>query len=109
MSLTFGFYNSINGDRKYNATQFATLFDSIFIDGIFSKVANEFAVGVNSGMNVNVASGRAWFKKTWTDSDSTIVLAIDDSEVVLDRIDTIVIEINTSNMFGYKSNIIWNK
>lgn len=97
MSLTFGFYNSVNGDRKYNATQFATLFDSIFIDGVFAKVANEFEVGINSGMNINVASGRAWFKKTWTDSDSTIVLAIDEAEVVLDRIDTVVIEINTNN------------
>lgn len=94
--LTFGFYNSINGDRTYNATQFAALFDGIFNVGIFSKIGDAFAISINSGMTMNVGTGRAWFNQTWTNSDAVIALTLDASEIVLDRIDSIILEIDNT-------------
>ena len=35
MAVTYGFYNSSNGDRKYNALQFSRLFEGIIRDGGF--------------------------------------------------------------------------
>ena len=36
MSLTSGFYNSLDGDRTYNAEQMSELFDGIINDGILN-------------------------------------------------------------------------
>lgn len=94
MSFTFGFYNSLNGDRKYNATQLAKIFDGIINDGILMSVGSNFVVTANSGMNVNVGTGRAWFNHTWSLNDAVLVLTIDTAEIILDRIDTVVLEID---------------
>lgn len=44
MSVTYGFYNSLNGDRKYNAEQVSSLFDGLIIDGVFASIGTAFAV-----------------------------------------------------------------
>lgn len=95
MSLTYGFYNSLNGDRKYNAEQISMIFDGIINDGIFMSIGANFVVTANSGMTVNVGSGRAWFNHTWTYNDTILPLTLDLSELVLNRIDTVVLEINS--------------
>ncbi len=38
MSVTFGFYNSVNGDRKYDAIQMSSIFDGIIRDGVFQHL-----------------------------------------------------------------------
>jgi hypothetical protein len=83
------------GDRKYNANQLSRLFDGIITDGIFQSVGSAFVVSVNSGMTLNVGSGRAWLNYTWTYNDAPFVVTIETAEVALNRIDTVVIEVNT--------------
>ena len=34
MAFTCGFFNSENGDRKYNAEQMSAIFDGIIADGV---------------------------------------------------------------------------
>lgn len=98
MALTYGFYNSNNGDRKYSATDFSRLFEGVFTDGIFREVGNAFNVSANgTDMTVSIGTGRAWFKNTWTDNDSVIDISIDQSELSLNRIDVIVLIINKTN------------
>ena len=95
MTVTSGFFNSLNGDRKYNALQMAELFDGLINDGIYETIYNRFQVTPNSnGLAVQVNTGRAWFKHTWIKNDSVLVLTLADSEVLFDRIDAIVIEVN---------------
>lgn len=94
MSLTYGFYNSMHGDRRYDAVQMSSIFDGIITDGIFETIGDKFTVTEQSGMNVVVGTGRAWFNRTWTLNDSPLVVKIYDAEVVLDRIDTIVIDVD---------------
>lgn len=95
MTVTYGFYDSLNGDRKYNALQMSKLFKGIITEGIFQSVGGWFAVSAATGMNINVASGRGWFNDRWIDNDATIQLTVLASEPVLPRIDTVVIEINS--------------
>ena len=57
MSVTYGFYNSLNGDRKYNAEQVSSLFDGLIIDGVFASVGMAFAVKATTGITVNVGIG----------------------------------------------------
>lgn len=97
MSLTYGFYNSINSDRKYNAQQLSSIFDGIIKDGVFMSIGTSLMVTSGSGMNINVGIGRAWFNKTWTDNDSILPLTVEQSEAVLSRIDAVVLEVNSSD------------
>lgn len=94
MSVTYGFYNSLNGDRKYNAEQISSIFDGLIVDGVFASIGTAFAVKAAGGLTVNVGIGRAWFNHTWTLNDSILPLTAPESEVLLDRIDAVVLEVN---------------
>lgn len=94
MAVTYGFFNSVDGDRKYNTIQMSSLFDGIIRDGVFHTIGTCLVVEPNSGMTVVVGEGRAWFNHTWTLNDSPAVLPIDDPHLIYPRIDTIVLEVN---------------
>lgn len=94
MSLTYGFYNSLNGDRKYDATQMSTIFDGIIENGVFAKIGSAMTVTADSGLTVKVGTGRAWFNHTWTLNDAILPITAEASELILDRIDAVVLEIN---------------
>lgn len=95
MALTFGFYDSLNHDRLYNAQQMSAIFDGIINDGVFASVGSHFSVVPGTGMHVLVKSGRAWFNSTWTLNDSDIDLTIAAADTLLGRIDTVVLEVNS--------------
>lgn len=96
MSVTCGFYNSIDGDRRYNAEQLTSLVDGIIRDGVFMGIGDALIVSASTGMNVIVGTGRAWFNSTWTHNDSSLPLAVDPAEMILNRIDAVVLEVNRS-------------
>ena len=95
-SVTCGFYNSL-GDRKYDAIQMSEMFDGIINDGIFASIGTGFVVKADTGNIVNVGIGKAWFNHTWTKNDAILPITCEESEVLLDRIDAIVIEVNALN------------
>lgn len=94
MSFTYGFYDSINHDRTYNARQMSEIFDGIINDGVFESIGSKFMVSAVSGMQIKVGSGRAWFNHTWTNNDSDMPLTLDAAEPLYKRIDAIVLEVN---------------
>jgi hypothetical protein len=96
MALTYGFYNSQNGDRMYDATDISSIFDGIIKDGVFMSIGDAFIVSAATGMQVTVGSGRAWFNHTWTYNSVASLHSIEPAEIVLNRIDTVVLEINAS-------------
>lgn len=94
MSVSSGFFNSLNGDRKYNAAQMSAIFDGLIIDGVFASIGTAFAVKAAGGLTVNVGVGKAWFDHTWTVNDSILPMIAPEAEVILDRIDAVVLEVN---------------
>lgn len=94
MSVSSGFFNSLNGDRKYNAAQMSAIFDGLIIDGVFASIGTAFAVKAAGGLTVNVGIGKAWFDHTWTVNDSILSMTAPEAEVLLDRIDAVVLEVN---------------
>ena len=89
MPLSSGFYNSVNGDRVYDAEQFGALFDGIISDGVFPNVGNHFLVrpGTNE-MAVYVGSGKAWLNRRWVENTADEKLSIIAAHASLDRIDS---------------------
>lgn len=96
MSITCGFFNSLNGDRKYDASQMSSIFDGLIIDGVFASIGTAFAVKAAGGLTVNVGVGKAWFDHTWTVNDAVLPLTAPEAEVLLDRIDAVVLEVNAT-------------
>lgn len=94
MSVSSGFFNSLNGDRKYDAAQMSAIFDGLIIDGVFASIGTAFAVKAAGGLTVNVGIGKAWFDHTWTVNDSILPMTVPEAEVLLDRIDAVVLEVN---------------
>lgn len=102
--ITYGFYDSLNHDRRYNAIQFGSIFDGIIRDGIFMSIGNCFRVTPGESMMVLVGPGRAWFNHTWTLNDALLPVYIPQSEVLLNRIDAVVIDVNSDQ--GVRKNDI---
>lgn len=96
MTLKSGFFNSIASDRVYDATDMSSLFDGIINDGVFMSVGDAFMVSPYSEMTVSVGTGRAWFNHTWSNNDEPILVMVDAAEAIFDRIDMIVLEVNSS-------------
>ena len=97
MSVAYGFYDSLNGDRKYNAKQISALFDGLIRDGVFMSIGDALAVSVGGGMSITVGTGRAWFNHTWTYNDAPLILQVDQSEITLNRVDSVVLEVNSDD------------
>lgn len=94
MSVTSGFFNSVNGDRKYNAEQISAIFDGIINDGIFANIGTAFTVSASTNYDITVGIGRAWFNSTWIYNDAILPMTLEQPEVILDRIDAVVIEVD---------------
>lgn len=92
--VSSGFFNSVNGDRRYNAEELGSIFDGILKDGVYSTIGQAFAVSVNEGMFIQVGSGRAWFDHTWTMNDAAVILEIIEPPLYASRYDAVVLEIN---------------
>ena len=97
MAITSGFYNALNHDRQYEATQIGSIFDGIIEDGIYETIGQKLMVTASgNGLVVNVGTGRAWFDHTWTLNDAILPIEMDEAELVLDRIDAVVLEVDAS-------------
>ena len=95
MAFTFGFYNALNHDRRYNAIQVSSIFDGIIKDGIFMSIGGHMNVkATGNGFNIVVESGRAWFNHTWSLLDADYPMVVSPSDVLEDRIDAVVLEVN---------------
>lgn len=100
MAITYGFYNSDNGDRVYNAEDLTKIFDGIIQDGVFQTIGNHFQVtevnGENNACYVN--TGKAWFDHTYTVNDTIMSLNFDAVTVqAQSRIDAVVIDVDIEN------------
>lgn len=96
MAFTFGFYNSQHGDRRYDAVQMSKIFSGVINDGVFMSIGTSLMVEADIGTVVNVGVGKAWFHDTWSDNDAKMPIEIPQADLILDRIDAIVLEINAS-------------
>lgn len=96
MSVTSGFFNSLNGDRRYTAEQFSELINTLVNDGVFQNIGTAFSVTANTGNEITVGIGRCWFNGVWLMNDALYPITLRDSELLLNRIDAVVIEINHS-------------
>lgn len=97
MAIKSGFFNSVNGDRKYNAEDMSHYFEGLITDGIFESIGDKFQVTAGSGMTVNVGTGRAMIDCHWMKNDAILNVAIDAADVQLNRFDCVVIKLDLND------------
>lgn len=95
MAEKSGFFNSVNGDRKYKADFFAEYFASFIGNGIFPNPSNALQVIADTNMNVIIKAGKAWINGYYYNNDTDLTLTLDTADGVLNRIDKIVLQFNT--------------
>jgi hypothetical protein len=85
MAWTSGFFNSVNGDRRYNADQMSAIFEGLITNGVYESVGNKLAVQPNSGMTIQINTGRGWFNGRWVNNASSYLQTLEASDVLLNR------------------------
>lgn len=76
MAVTYGFFNSVDGDRKYDADQMSNYFEGLVGDGVLKNVDDELQVVASSGLTIAVKSGRAIVKNKWLKNNSLYFIEI---------------------------------
>lgn len=96
MTITSGFFNSINHDRLYDAEQLSSIFDGIINDGVFESVGDAFLVSPNSELNdsIVVGTGRAWFDHVWILNDAQYNVTLSPPSTIYKRIDAVVLDVD---------------
>lgn len=94
---TSGFFNSVNGDRTYNADQMSRIFEGLITDGVYESVGNKMAVQPNNGMTVQIATGRGWFSKHWAENDSEYLQTLEESDVLLNRYCAVCVRVDETD------------
>ena len=104
MAVTSGYFNSVDGDRKYDAEDVNKFFDGVVAEGVFSTIGGSLIVSATTGMIVSVASGKAWFLKSWITNTAPVFLSIANSDVTFKRYDAVVLDMNKGD--GVRNNDI---
>lgn len=74
MAETYGFFDSENHDRVYNALQLSRYFEGIVTNGVFDKVHNNLIPYVDAGL-LKISSGRAIVDNHWYDNDDDLIIS----------------------------------
>lgn len=96
MAYRSGLFNSVNGDRKYQAAHFAEYFATFIGNGVFPNPSNGLQVYAKENMTITIKPGKAWINGYYFVNDSDCDLALDISDGVLNRIDRIVLRFDTA-------------
>lgn len=92
-----GFFNSVNGDRVYNAEQMSSIFEGLITDGVYEAIGDKLAVQPSAGMTIQVASGRGWCKKHWFNNTTPYQMTLEASDVTLNRWCAVCIKVDDSD------------
>ena len=90
MAVTYGFFNSVSGDRRYDADQMSEYWKGIIGDGVVLHYLDELEVEAGEGMTVGVGSGRIYIDSKWCDNDDTLSLDITAAHATLGRYTAVV-------------------
>lgn len=97
MALASGFFNSVGGDRLYNAEDMSRYFENILSSGIFKRIDNCLKVSASDGMNLTVAPGAGLIDCHWFRAMSAETVTIPTAHAVLPRFDVVVARLDMSD------------
>jgi len=97
MALESGFFNSVGGDRLYNADDMSRYFEHILSNGIFKRINRCLQVSPADGMELNVAAGAGLINCRWFRAATAEKVTIPTAHAVLPRFDLVVARLDMSD------------
>lgn len=97
MAIKYGYFNSVNGDRKYNAEDMTMYFKGLVSDGIFQTIGDMFVVTAGDGLTVTVGTGRALVNTHWIENTTVLKLNLGSASVSSDVYKMIVLRCDLSD------------
>ena len=89
-----GFFNSSDGDRVYDATDFAAYFGNLVSNGVFYASATNLQATPGNGLAVSVAEGSAWINGYRYENTDDLNLPLTTANGSNPRIDRIVVRLS---------------
>lgn len=104
MAFQCGFFNSVNGDRKYNAEQMTYPYARIVSDGVFASsngnLTTDLQVVADGNLIVRVKKGDGMFRGKWGKLDTDELFTVPSANVNYNRVDSIVVRIDNTTRSG---------
>ena len=97
MAVTSGFFNSVNGDRTYDADDMSNYFKGLLTDGVFASVGDAFEVEGGTGLGVVVGTGRGLIDCKWINSDTAVNKTIPSADPSLSTYHAVILRLNRTN------------
>lgn len=99
MSISSGFFNSLNGDRVYSADDLNYFFNGVMTDGIVKGYGSALEVTANGTLNLTVKDGKAFCLGRYVENVGSMTLDIEGGGT-LARIDAVVVGVNLTERTG---------
>lgn len=93
MAIKYGFFNSVDGDRRYTAEDFCRFLQGIVRSGVYADRSDSLQVFANGDLTVTVQEGRAMLDCHYMENDEPLTLTLspggtqDRSDAVVMRLD----------------------
>lgn len=97
MAMESGFFNSKNGDRKYNARDISRYFENVLSSGLFKRVTDCMKVSAAGGMALTIAPGAGMIDGQWFRQETPESLTVSTANAALPRFDTVVVRLDLSD------------
>ena len=88
--VTYGFFNSVSGDRRYDADQMSEYWKGIIGDGVVPSYLDSLEVSAGTGMTVEVGAGKIYIDSKWCDNDAALTLDITAAHATLGRYTAVI-------------------
>lgn len=96
MSMRGGFFNSVDGDRLYNADLMNMPYKNLISNGVFPNPSTNLQVLTSDGLTVQVLEGGGLFGDKWGYNDAPVLLTLDAAPTNLNRRDAIIVKCDTT-------------
>lgn len=92
-----GFFNSKNGDRKYNARDISRYFEHILSSGLYKNITDCMKVTPAGGMSLTVSPGAGLIDCQWFRQETPETLRISTANAALPRVDSVVVRLDMND------------
>lgn len=94
--VSYGFFDSVNGDRRYSAEDFTNFLGNLVSDGVIASPSNCLQVQASEGFTIKITAGWAYILHHYFHNDSDFYLTLDAPDIARDRVDRIVIRFDVA-------------
>lgn len=99
MSISSGFFNSLNGDRVYSADDLNYFFNGVMTDGIVKGYGSALEVTAKGTLNLTVKDGKAFCLGRYVENVGSLTVEIEGGGTY-PRIDAVVVGVDLTERTG---------